>query len=84
MGVLGAKNLGKMLCRCGLVSQNGGLKGSGEKGWLGFEVGVFEVGVFEVGVFEVGIKVSYLMGVKIIFNNQCLIIPMAVIKTNKI
>ena len=76
---MGAKNLGKMLCRCGLASQKGGLKGAGEKGWLGFEVGVFEVGVFEVGV-----KVSYLMGVKIIFNNQCLIIPMPVIKTNKI
>jgi hypothetical protein len=74
VGALGAKNLGKMLCRCGLVSQKGGLKGSGEKGWLGFEV----------GEFEVGIKLSYLMGVKIIFNNQCLIIPMPVIKTNKI
>ena len=29
-----------MLCKCGLVSQNGGLKGAGEKGLVDFEVDI--------------------------------------------
>ena len=60
-----------MLCRCGLLSQKGGLKEVGEK---------------VLCAFDVGIKVSYLMViwiiVKIVFNNQCLIIPTDVVKTN--
>ena len=60
-----------MLCRCGLLNQNGGLNGAGVKVLCGFDV---------------GIKVSYLMDVKnivkIVVKNQCLIIPTAVAKTN--